>query len=159
MEMDEDSIELIEHEVAWLLRRVEAARKGSGQMDQASYLLLGALASRGALSISALAGLFQLDISTLSRQTSALEANGWVKRVTSPEDGRVRALEITRSGRAQLRASRAVRYKLYTQLLDGWTEEERRAFGSYLARFNQAIRERRKLATPLEQEEEDAEGE
>jgi DNA-binding MarR family transcriptional regulator len=135
-----------------LLRRVEAARKESDQLDRSSYLLLDALARGGPLSISALAQLFQLDISTLSRQTAALEASGWVERVPDPRDGRVRVLRLTDRGLARLNATRAVRYALYTQLLGGWTEDERRAFGEYLARFNRAISERRKRAESLASE-------
>ncbi|MEO8286199.1 MAG: MarR family transcriptional regulator [Chloroflexota bacterium] len=150
--MEKDSIEVVGHEVALLLRRVEAARKESSQIDRASYLALDALETGGPMSISALAQLFQLDISTLSRQTAALEASGWVERLPDPEDGRVKVLRLTSCGLAQLQASRAVRNRIYGQLLEGWTEEDLRAFGAYLVRFNQAVAERRPLLASAEEE-------
>ncbi|MEO5952915.1 MAG: MarR family transcriptional regulator [Chloroflexia bacterium] len=149
MDTKKDSIQLVEHQLALLLRRVESTRKQSTQLDRSSYLLLDALATHGPLSISALAQLFQLDISTLSRQTAPLESSGWVERLPDQEDGRVKILQLTPSGQTQLQHSRDIRYNIYAQLLQDWTEDDRRTFGLLLNRFNQAIREHPNLSSTI----------
>lgn len=137
-----ESIGEVAHQVALLLRRAEASRRRVGQLDRSAYLLLSELAVRGPLSIAALAQTFQLDLSTASRQVAALEAKQLVERLADPADGRISILEITPRGRAAVQTTREARHALYAQLLEDWPEEERRAFGTYLARLNQAIARR-----------------
>lgn len=145
MTEESNSIQTIEHQVALLLRRVEATRKQSVQLDRSSYLLLDALSTGGPLTISALAQQFQLDISTLSRQTAPLEASGWVERLADQTDGRVKALQLTPAGRAELDAARSTRYTIYADLLQDWPEQDRATFATLLTRFNRTISERRPL--------------
>ncbi|WJH33796.1 MarR family transcriptional regulator [Paenibacillus sp. CC-CFT747] len=58
-------------------------------MDRSSYTLLTQLSQKGGpAGVKALADEFRLDVSTVSRQTTLLEAKGYVKRVPDPEDGR-----------------------------------------------------------------------
>lgn len=148
MEIETGSIAAVEHEVALLLRLAESTAKRAEMLDRSAYLLLGALEERGPLGIAALAEIFQVDLSTASRQTAALEARGLVDRLADPHDGRVSLLQITPHGRAQLAATREARRALFAAILDGWSERECREFGAYLARFNQAIvRRRRRISS------------
>lgn len=142
----QDAIGVIEREVAYFLRRAESARKDAGALDRSAYLLLGELAARGPLGIAALAALFQLDLSTASRQTAALEVKGLVERLPDPTDGRVSLLRITPRGRVQYQATRDARLALYAEILAGWSEQDRRQFGLYLARLNNAIARRQPRA-------------
>ncbi|HWE61063.1 MAG TPA: MarR family transcriptional regulator [Chloroflexota bacterium] len=137
------SVGAVEHEVTLLLRLVESARKRAEMLDRSAYLLLGELQARGPLGIAALAGIFQVDLSTASRQTAALEAKGLVQRLADPDDGRVSLLQITPLGQTELQTTRDARHALFDEILEGWSADERHRFGEYLARFNQAIVRRR----------------
>jgi len=139
-----DNISVVEHEVSLLLRLAESARKTAETLDRSAYLLLGELETRGPLGIAVLAQSFQVDLSTASRQTAALEAKGLVERLPDPDDGRISLLQITPCGRAQFQATRAARHALFDDILDGWPEEERRRLGASLARLNQSITQRRR---------------
>ncbi len=139
-----DSISVVEHEVSLLLRLAESARKTAETLDRSAYLLLGELETRGPLGIAVLAQSFQVDLSTASRQTAALEAKGLVERLPDPDDGRISLLHITPRGRAQFQAARAARHALFDDILTDWPEEDRRRLGASLARLNGAITQRRR---------------
>ena len=106
---DMDSIAVVAHETAVLIRRAESARKGARTLDWSAYLLLDAIAAHNQLAVGSLAEHFQLDMSTVSRQVATLEADGFVARCPDPGDRRVCLLAITRSGATQLQATRGVR--------------------------------------------------
>jgi DNA-binding MarR family transcriptional regulator len=146
--MEHDPVEAVAHQVAVLARRAESARKSTGALDRAAYLLLAEIEQREAIGIAALADTFQLDVSTVSRQSAALEAKGLVERWPDPTDGRVSLLRLTADGHAQLGSARAARRALYSTLLADWSDDDRRALGALLARLNQAIaaRDRRSPA-------------
>lgn len=143
IETELDRIGAIEHEVTLLIRLAESARKTSEALDRSAYLLLGELETSGPLGIAALAQIFQVDVSTASRQTAALEAKGLVQRLPDPTDGRVSLLQITPLGRTQFQATRAARHVLFDDILAGWPEEDCRQFASYLTRLNRSIVTRR----------------
>lgn len=148
--MDDDPIGAVAYQIAVLVRRAESARKTLGTLDRAAYLLLDEVERRDAAGIAALAETFQLDVSTVSRQTTALEAKGLVDRWSDPADGRVSLLRLTPDGRTQLDAARAARRALFAALLAEWPDGDRRALAALLARLNQAIvaRDRRQPAHP-----------
>jgi DNA-binding MarR family transcriptional regulator len=139
-----DSVGVVEREVSLLLRLAESARKTAETLDRSAYLLLGELETRGPLGIAVLAQLFQVDLSTASRQTTALEAKGLVERLSDPDDGRISLLRITPRGRAQFQATRAARHALFDDILADWPEEDRRQLGAFLARLNRSITQRRR---------------
>lgn len=152
--MDEENkdIEVIEHEIAIFLRMAESVHKGKGTLDRSAYLLLSEIAQRGPLGMNVLAQTFQLDISTISRQVAALEASGFVERFADPADARVSLLQISALGQANFQETHKIRYTMFSELLEGWSEEDRHQFGIYLARFNQAVRRRRNDLTNKSQE-------
>ncbi len=139
-----DSIGIIEHEVTLLLRLVESARKRAEVLDRSAYLLLGALETHGPLGIAALAEIFQMDLSTASRQTAALETKGLVQRLADPRDARVSLLQSTALGRTLFQSVRDTRHALFAEMLGSWPDDERQQFGAHLARLNQAIVQRRR---------------
>lgn len=144
MDGGKDGVDIIEHELAVFLRRVESARRRQ-PLDRSAYLLLGELDTCGPIRISALAETFQLDISTASRQTTVLESRGLVERLPAPEDGRVSLLQITPLGRAKLEETRTARIALIASVIEDWPEDDRREFGDYLARFNRALARHHRL--------------
>ncbi len=143
-EGETDSVGVVEHEVALLLRRAESARTEATLLDRSAYLLLGELTTRGPLGIAALAQTFVVDLSTASRQTATLEANGLARRLSDPDDGRVSLLQITPLGRTRYQETRDARHALFADILEGWSEDDRRQFGAYLARLNRSIVGRRR---------------
>lgn len=149
MTTERDIVGGIDREITFLVRLAESARRDARELDRSAYLLLGELDTHGPLGIGALAEIFQMDISTASRQTAALDAKGLVERSPDPRDGRVALHRITPLGRTQLNAARQARHVQYAAFLADWSEEERRQFAASLARFNQAIVEGRRGRCPI----------
>lgn len=144
MDRENDSVEAVEHAMLILSRFLESAQKEVGTLTRAAYLLLGEIVQNGGpLSINDLAQALQLDISTISRQVAALESSGLAERFSNPMDARVSLLQMTDLGQTRFQEARKMRYSLFSALLENWPEEERRQFGIYLERFNQAIHQRR----------------
>lgn len=139
--MDQNSLETIELEIAVLYRRMTfvTAAKKNGNLDRSAYLLLHHIRSFGSIGVKALADEFQLDISTVSRQTAALEQKGYVKRTPDPEDRRAYFLEITELGTTEYLAYKLGRLNRISELLKDWSDEDTQQFGRYLERFNQAL--------------------
>ena len=151
--MDEEnkSVEAVEHEISIFLRMVESVHKETGTLDRSAYLLLGEIAQKGPLGMNVLAQTLQLDISTISRQVAALESSGLVERFSNPVDARVSLLQISALGQTKFQETHKIRYTLFSELLENWPEEDRRQFGIYLERFNQAVRRRRDGLTNMPQ--------
>ncbi|MGB8954522.1 MAG: MarR family transcriptional regulator [Tumebacillaceae bacterium] len=136
--MDKRSLESIEIEMAILVRRVTsmATEKKFGNLDRSAYLLLHQISSHGSAGVKALADEFHLDISTVSRQVTALEQKGYVTRMPDPTDRRAYSFQITSSGTKELQAARQARMMRIEELLKNWSDEERDMFGQLLRKFN-----------------------
>ncbi|WP_233569824.1 MarR family winged helix-turn-helix transcriptional regulator [Falsibacillus albus] len=139
---ENNHIPFIEHELAIFVRRAEATRIANlkyQDIERSTYLLLLHLEENGPMGIKSLADAFQLDLSTLSRQTSSLEAKGYVKRTANPQDARVNLLSITDIGQGQLSEVRELRQEFYSRLLMDWNDEDQEKFGELLQKFNQTV--------------------
>lgn len=135
----------LEREIAVFVRRAEAARIAHlnyKDFDRSTYLLLSYLEERGPLGIKALADACQLDVSTASRQTAALESKGYVERKTDPKDARINLLQIAPAVPALLREIREARAAFYGNLLEDWPEADCRAFAELLRQFNRTTERR-----------------
>ncbi len=140
--------EQIEHEVTMLLRRADYKRTLDGSartMDRSAYLLLKWLDREGPSAVGVISEAFQLDNSTVSRQIAALDAKGWVRRYSHPEDARVSMVGITKSGQEAINTAKALRLEAYSELLDDWTEDELHIFSKLLSRLNRSIERRKRL--------------
>jgi DNA-binding MarR family transcriptional regulator len=138
---------VIEHEIALFVRRAEAVRLAHlhhPEIDRSTYLLLRHLEEHGPLGIKSMADAFQLDVSTASRQTAALEAKGFVERMADPKDARISLLRVTAVVPEILAEARLARERFYAELLQEWPEEECRMLGSLLAKFNRTAERRQK---------------
>lgn len=136
--MIDDAISVIALELAILARRVTAMatdQKKSG-LDRSAYLLLHQIQTHDAAGVKTLAEEFRLDVSTVSRQASALEQKGYIARIPDPDDGRAFSFHITAAGAAQLTAYREEREARIQDLLASWSEEELATFGRLLRQFN-----------------------
>ncbi|GMA64589.1 MarR family transcriptional regulator [Alicyclobacillus fastidiosus] len=140
MDSEQDIYQRIERQVSLLIRRADITKAVDNMiLDRSAYFLLAQLHHDGPQTISSLANTFLLDISTVSRQTTALESKELVERVHDPESIRVSLLQITSKGTElylEMRDKRAARYE---EMLSHWSEEERVGLSDYLTRLNEAI--------------------
>ncbi|MGO4494886.1 MarR family winged helix-turn-helix transcriptional regulator [Paenibacillus sp. 2RAB27] len=136
--MTKKPIETIEVELGIFIRRFIAAttNKKVGNLDRAAYLLLHQISTHGSAGVKALAEEFQLDMSTISRQTAALEQKGYLYRIPDPQDGRAYSMQLTDTGTAELALNKQARLEYLTKHLQDWTEEDQQRFGELLNKFN-----------------------
>lgn len=135
--MDEQALDIIEVELAILYRRI--SNRKHGNLDRSAYLLLHQISVYGAAGVKALADEFHLDVSTVSRQTAALEQKGYVFRTPDPTDGRAYSLQITELGKRELIESKKARTERIARLIRDWTDEEKQIFGELLTRLNRTF--------------------
>ncbi|WP_347861509.1 MarR family transcriptional regulator [Salimicrobium sp. PL1-032A] len=139
--MSDESVELIERQITDFVRRIVTTEQREGRMERSAYILLRQL-SYGPAGVKTLAEHLHLDISTVSRQASALVEKAYVEKLPNPEDKRSYFYRITRLGSEELEGNRRERFERLQEMLDGWTEEEQEMFGRLLARYNRTANER-----------------
>lgn len=138
--MGDHSVETIDLELAILIRRVTSANRKIGHLDRSAYLLLHRIISKGPAGAKVLADEFQLDISTVSRQTAALEQKEYVYRIPDPLDGRAYTLQITELGKKEFFEHQEARFERINEVLEEWSDEERKLFGQLLRKYNRSSR-------------------
>lgn len=114
------------------------------ELEFSLIALLKALAHRGALRLTDLAGVLDLDASTVSRHVRTLEERGLVARTTDPDDGRATRLALTDDGRERLEAGAARRRALVAELLEDWSAEDRETLRRLLTRLADDVLEHRR---------------
>ncbi|MEH7336430.1 MarR family transcriptional regulator [Neobacillus drentensis] len=139
--MYDDSLEILELELAVLIRRITSAtsHKKIGNLDRSAYLLLHQIDTKGAAGVKALAGEFQLDISTVSRQAASLEQKGLLYRIPDETDGRAYSLQITEQGLKELKEDKHMRMKRVGEVTRNWTDDERQTFAILLKKYNKSV--------------------
>lgn len=120
------------------------------RLDRSGYLLLSRLDAEGAMSIGQLADAFQLDVSTVNRQTGALLRAGLVERIPDPDGGLARKLRITSQGADRMAAERTCRQTGLSRLLESWTPEDVIRLEDVLTRFNREVERQEGRAWPRE---------
>lgn len=142
--MKEHSLENLELELAILYRRITSitSHHKLGALDRSAYLLLHQIFSHGSAGVKALADEFKLDISTVSRQASALEQKGYIYKIPNPKDGRSYSFQITELGIKEYTDSKQARLKRVKEVLDNWSAEECQSFGQLLKKFNYSVLEK-----------------
>ncbi|HVW44818.1 MAG TPA: MarR family transcriptional regulator [Amycolatopsis sp.] len=137
-----DAIEVIEVQMAVVARNLELLRRRGGlygELDKAGYLLLRTLQASGPADIATLAAALGLDPSTVGRQVMALRADGLVERTADSQDRRRGIVSATSQGLARLAHTRERRRERTAELLEGWNEDDLRALGSMLVKYNRAV--------------------
>ncbi|MGZ4032331.1 MAG: MarR family winged helix-turn-helix transcriptional regulator [Tumebacillaceae bacterium] len=136
--MDINSLELLEYELAILVRRITsmANEKKFGNLDRSAYLLLHKITAHSSAGVKMLAEELKLDISTVSRQLAALEQKGYVHRTPDPTDGRALLFQITELGRQEFTHAKQERIARVEERLSSWPEEDRVLFAELLKKFN-----------------------
>ncbi|MCA1024310.1 MarR family winged helix-turn-helix transcriptional regulator [Halobacillus litoralis] len=140
--MSDESVELIERQITDFVRRIVMTEQREGRMERSAYILLRQLSTYGPSGVKALADHLHLDISTVSRQASALVEKNYVEKLPNPDDKRSYFYKITELGSEELEGNRRERFTRLKEMLEGWTEEEQETFGFLLKRYNETANER-----------------
>ena len=105
-------------------------------LETASAVLLHRVQQLAPVRLTDVASSLGLDVSTVSRQVSALVARGWVARTPDPQDQRAHVLGLIDAGRSTADALRSTRRQVLTRLLPDWSAEDLTSLTSQLARLN-----------------------
>ena len=136
------AVEALEYELAFLVRRLEAARRRFNfGLERAHYLLLILLERADRQSVGALAEQVNLDASTVTRQVAAMKQAGLVDKLGNPDDRRGGFVTITDAGRDAAARVRDRRLERVQKGFDDWSEKERLEFARLTARFNDSLRD------------------
>lgn len=95
------------------------------------------------MSIGELSAAFQLDASTLQRQTTGAVQAGLLERVLDPAGGLARKLALTPLGRERLAESKDQSVDALTRILADWSTTDVNTLAELLRRFNVSIEEYR----------------
>ncbi|ROO32338.1 MarR family transcriptional regulator [Salinisphaera japonica YTM-1] len=136
------SVESLEYEMAFLVRRLEAARRRFHYgLERAHYLLLILLERNDRQSVGALAEQVNLDASTVTRQVAAMKSAGLVDKHDNPDDRRGGFVTITEAGRDAAAEVRERRLERIGQAFVKWSDEDRRVYADLIARHNDSLRD------------------
>ena len=133
----------LEREISLLARYMLPGRRlwDRDRLERSAYALLQRLEDQGPMSIGELADAFQLDPSTVNRQTAALIRQNLADRVSDPEGGMARKLRINEEGARRLRNDREFYSAGVSTIVEEWTPAEIARFENDLRRFNQCVEE------------------
>jgi DNA-binding MarR family transcriptional regulator len=142
--LNDNSLQLIEYEIALLVRLTTAHSPRLGNLDRSEYLLLSELEKSSPLAINALAENLLLNLSTASRQVAALESKNYIKRFPDINNGRISLVELTPEGQEILQKVQNARNSAYTEMLHEWSPEELKNLEANLSRLNHDFKKWRK---------------
>ncbi len=114
-------------------------------LDRALFPLLARLGMLGAMGVVQLADHAGRDYTTISRQLSALEEQGLIKRRNSALDARVREAVLTAAGRRVAGRLADARRRLLTRLLSDWSGPECEAFARLARKMANGMRSLREV--------------
>jgi DNA-binding MarR family transcriptional regulator len=133
----------LERELPLLSRHFVASRgpRVGQSLERSAYVLLTRLETGGPPTLKELAHTFQVDISTINRQVSAMLRGGLVERVPDPDGGMARRFRPTALGLERLEADREISRAGARRLVEasGWTDRKTEQFLTLLIEFNQGI--------------------
>ena len=108
-------------------------------LDASSFHLIRRLEELGPTRPSDLAPRMGLDLSTVSRQVTTLEAAGLVSRTPDPQDGRAWLVSLSERGAEVSERVCATRRDMFAEILADWPTEDVEGFATLLARFARAM--------------------
>lgn len=125
------------HEAIILFSRNAKVRESRmyDELSFVAYTMLSYVGSFPQPTASDLAERYGLEKSTVSRQLSALEDDGLLRRVTHPSRPRTKLLELTDAGLARLTRVRQHQRQGLEERLGRWPDEDVETFGRLLWRF------------------------
>ena len=105
-------------------------------VEGSAFPILGRLVHGGPQRMTLLAEAVHSDLSTVSRQVSALVTQGLVERQADPEDGRACRLAATEHGLGVFEDLRRTRNEHIAMILVDWSEEDKSRLVELMHRFN-----------------------
>jgi DNA-binding MarR family transcriptional regulator len=138
----DDAIAVIELELMKLVRHLETFGRRCSlyvHVDRAGYLAMRMLDALGPVNTNTLAHALHLDASTVTRQVTALEGQGFVERRANPADGRSSTIALTRHGRASMCAVERERRRNIEALVSDWDSVQQIDLGVALTRLNASL--------------------
>jgi DNA-binding MarR family transcriptional regulator len=140
---EDPTIFKLERELTRLSRLLIAAKsKLRYKLERAHYAILSMLEDSGPQPIGKIAHFLLLDNSTATRQVTAMENLGLVKRFAHPTDQRSRIIGITPRGRSLMQEMQAIRNNHLSTWLSDWSSKELRDFASLLHAYNEVLVDR-----------------
>ena len=121
--------------------------QGDG-LDPGTFWLLKGLAAHGAMRVTELAALANLDASTVSRHVQQMHRAGLIDRTQDPDDGRAQRVALSDQGRQLLERGLAHRRALLAQSLEDWDQHDIETFEALLTRFVGNIENNTELEHP-----------
>lgn len=110
-----------------------------GRLERSAYTLLSRIEAEGPMTIGQLAEAFNLDTSTVNRQTAAMLRQNLVERIPDPAGGIARKLRITGEGLRRLHHDREWSLNGLASVLADWPQDEVAALARLLTRLNRSI--------------------
>lgn len=107
-------------------------------VDQGALPLLYCLETEP-MRISTLAEHVHSDVSTVSRQVSALTEGSLVTKICDPDDGRAQLVTLTEDARGLVASLRESRAAWMQELLEGWSTAEAVEFDRLLTKFTASL--------------------
>lgn len=114
--------------------RIRAERSGV-QLSRPSISILAALHASGPVRLSSLARTTKLEAPLVSREVTALVADGYVSRTPDPTDGRATIVKLTVKGGRAYRKYRDAVDGIVAEAFAGWKAADLKAFADYLERM------------------------
>lgn len=134
------SVQALEYELAFLVRRLEAVRRRNDfELERAHYLLLLLLEKEDGQSVGSLAEQVNLDASTVTRQIAAMQHSGLVDKQPNPDDRRGGFMTLTDKGREAIARTRQLRLERVERSFHGWKDSERLEFARLMSYFNSQL--------------------
>ncbi|MFB7874565.1 MarR family winged helix-turn-helix transcriptional regulator [Nocardia sp. NPDC056064] len=130
-------VDTIQRELTAFARRARGrAAELHPELSLVAYSILDLVLERGGCQATDLAEQFLLDKSTVSRQVSALEKQGYLAREVDPGNRRNHLLRATEAGRAVAVAAERRRREAFTDRFAEWTDADVAALAAALVRYN-----------------------
>lgn len=104
-------------------------------LDRAAYVVLNRIAEWQPLRLSELARKIGVEPPTASVHVKRLQARGFVQRDPDPDDGRACLLSLTDEGHRIVEQATRHRQRAIAEMLDDWSEHDRREFARLLDRL------------------------
>ncbi|MBO1332805.1 MarR family winged helix-turn-helix transcriptional regulator [Streptomyces sp. VRA16 Mangrove soil] len=114
-------------------------RRQLDRLERSTYIILSRIQVQGPMSIGQISEAFQLDTSTVNRQTAHAMRAGLLERIADPEGGMARKFRLTEEGERRLDAERAQHVTELDRVFEDWSAEDVEHFAHYLQRFNTSI--------------------
>jgi DNA-binding MarR family transcriptional regulator len=136
-----DDLRRVEHALTRISRissgrasaRYRAERSGV-RLSRPALSILGALDRSGAVRLSELARLTDLEPPLISRAVRELTDSGYIGRSADPTDGRASIVQLTETGRQAIETYMATVEEIVAEVFSSWSAAELHALASNLER-------------------------